>query len=190
MVTSTDTYIEALIRPESELEARIIQDEMWRKGAFWGKPRYGHPEGQVILHIREVLDNVDRATSDPDMRARLRLISIIHDTFKYLEDRSFPRKLAKHHAVIAYKFARGYLDHAPTLNTILLHDNAYYAWQSLTYQRADIAQRLLDKVYARMGRDMQLYYLFFKCDTLTGDKTLVPLQWFETVAEGIEVIDF
>ncbi len=190
MSITTDIGIEALIRPETELEARIIRDELWRKGAFWGKPRYGHPEGKVILHIREVLDNVDRCTTDPEMRRRLRLVTIVHDTFKYLEDRSFPRKLSKHHAVIAYKFARGYLDHVPTLNTILMHDNAYYAWQSMVYNRQDIADRLMDKVYKRMGNDMQLYYLFFKCDTLTGDKTLLPLEWFESNTKGIQLVSF
>jgi hypothetical protein len=190
LISTTDIRIEALIQPETDLEARIIRDELWRKGAFWGKPRYGHPEGKVILHIREVLDNVDRCTDDPLMRRHLRLVTIIHDTFKYLEDRSFPRKLSKHHAVIAYKFARDYVEHVPTLNTILLHDNAYYAWQSMVYNREDIADRLLQKIYSRMGKDMQLFYLFFKCDTLTGDKTLLPLEWFERTAQGIQPVEF
>jgi len=35
---------------------------------------------------------------------------------------------------------------------------------------------------------MQLFYLFFKCDTLTGDKTLAPLTWFEEHVTGIDLV--
>ena len=117
-------------------------------------------------------------------------MAIIHDTFKYLEDRTLPRKLARHHAVHAYKFARKYINDPGVLNTILLHDNVYYAWQAVSFDRPDIADRLLEAVYRRLREDMQLYYLFFKCDTLTGDKTLLPLEWFEQSAVGFKTVAF
>jgi hypothetical protein len=40
----------------------------------------------------------------------------------------------------------------------------------------------------KMENSLQLFYLFFKCDTLTGDKTLAPLTWFEEHVTGIELV--
>lgn len=183
--------IEDLLQPETEIERLIMADESWRTGVLWGTPRYGHPEGMVLLHIREVLDNVDKAAPEPSLlREQLRLITLTHDSFKYLEDRSTPRKLKKHHAYLAYRFAQQYITDEAVLNTILLHDNIYYAWLALNYQRPDAAEKLLRVVYGRLGQDMPLFYLFFKCDTLTGDKTLEPVEWFEATGEGFEIINF
>ena len=36
--------------------------------------------------------------------------------------------------------------------------------------------------------NMQLYYLFFKCDTSTGDKNPAPMKWFEKTMKGIDVV--
>jgi hypothetical protein len=182
--------IEMILSPETEQERLIMEDAEWREGVLWGQPRYGHPEGQVVLHIREVLDNVDKATTDPEMRRRLRLIAIIHDTFKHKEDRSYPRKITKHHAYFAYRFARKYVTEQSVLNAILMHDNAYYAWLALHAELQSVSNKFLTQVQRRMGKDMQLYYLFFKCDTLTGDKTLEPLYWFEKTALNIEIKEF
>lgn len=175
--------VESLVRPETDLERRIISDPEWLEGAFWGTPRRGHPEGEVIFHIREVLDNVDKIAPDPELRSRLRLITIIHDTFKYLEDRSFPRKVTRHHAFIAWRFAKQYIHDQGVLDCILLHDNVYYAWLAAEHGLPDIAAKFLRKTEKRMGKDMLLYHLFFKCDTLTGDKTLTPVHWFEEILE-------
>jgi len=42
----------------------------------------------------------------------------------------------------------------------------------------------------KVGPYWQLFYLFFKCDTSTGDKNPAPLTWFETTMEDIEVVEF
>jgi hypothetical protein len=39
-----------------------------------------------------------------------------------------------------------------------------------------------------MGYCRQMYYLFFKCDTQTGDKTQAPLKWFEQNVSGIDIV--
>ena len=77
-----------IIKPKNTLEEKIIRDQEFIDGVNWGKPRKGHPEGTVLAHIQEVLANVDKygngMTEDP-----LRIITLIHDTFKYKVDRSF-----------------------------------------------------------------------------------------------------
>ena len=52
--------IEGLLKPETDIENQLINDPDFKEGLFWGKPRYGHPEGKVIYHIAEVLKNIDQ----------------------------------------------------------------------------------------------------------------------------------
>jgi hypothetical protein len=179
-----------IVKPETELENFIIQQEDWQIGAFWGEPRPGHPEGKVIFHVREVLDNVDKITQDPHLRKELRLISIIHDNFKHLEETVRPRTdWTRHHAVYAMKFASNLIDKQHVLNVIELHDEAYYAWHlNRKHPQSDRSLHRLNGLFERLGEEFkQLYYLFFKCDTLTGDKTPLPVQWFEETVSCIEI---
>ena len=97
------TRIDDIIKPESELEEAIINDVEFIDGASYGKPRHGHPEGEIIYHIKDVLNNVDRFAGSN--RADLRLIAIIHDTFKYKVDRDKPKVGNNHHGKIARDFA-------------------------------------------------------------------------------------
>ena len=82
---------------ETELERRISSDPEWRRGAAWGKPRPGHPEGAVAAHIADVLRNVEREARSPEERGRLRLAALIRDTFEYAVDASRPRMGENHH---------------------------------------------------------------------------------------------
>lgn len=178
--TPADQLIAQCVRPENLLERQLVADEDWRTGALWGTPRPGHPEGKVLYHIHEVLKNVDKATTDPLMRRRLRLVTILHDTFKHLEEQKRPRTdWSKHHAVIAMNFAKTYVTDQAVLDVIELHDEAYYAWCATQANYPEESETLLDQLVLRLGKDLQLYYLFFKCDTQTGDKIQSPIGWFE-----------
>lgn len=169
--------IQALLLPESALERQLLSVPEIQRGLLWGEPRFGHPEGAVVLHVREVLDNIDRI---PDLdsleREQLRLIGITHDAFKYAEDRSRPRDWSKHHGVLARKFLEQFTSQKSVLDVIETHDDAYYHW--LAYAKND-QTRHIEKLFDRVGYCLRLYYLFFKCDTQTGDKTQASLRWFE-----------
>jgi hypothetical protein len=180
-----------LIQPETALERIILQDKSFQEGLLWGKPRRGHPEGKIIYHIREVLDNVEKVIEDDVMRQQLRLITIIHDTFKFQEDTSYPRDWDKHHALIARNFAEHFIDDDTILDIIELHDEAYYCWRwENKYFKPEIAKRRKQNLLDRIGvENMQLYYLFFKCDTQTGDKTQEPVAWFEKTFD-VDVVKF
>lgn len=179
--------IETLLQPETPLEARILQQEDFRQGLMWGEPRYGHPEGKVVLHVREVLDNVDQLPIDADTRRQLRLVALIHDTFKHLEKKGFPRDWSQHHSILALQFAQQFISDQLVLDTIELHDEAYYVWRGIhLYHQPANAQHRLNNLLSRMKGNMQFYYLFFKSDTCTGDKTLAPLKWFEATMPGIK----
>jgi hypothetical protein len=178
-----------LLRPENDLERALLAVPEFQIGLDWGEPRFGHPEGKVAYHIREVLDNVDQIKNlTPNERRRLRLITFAHDTFKYMEDRSSPRDWSRHHGAIARNFMQDFTSDQVVLDIIATHDDAYYAWLYERKSVENLKHKTLPSLLLRVDYCIQLYYMFFKCDTLTGDKTLAPIQWFEQNATGIRII--
>ena len=176
------------LQPEQALEFRFLEDEDFLKGMEWGKPRYGHPEGQIYKHIAELLSNIDQWGEDFEYRKALRIIAYVHDTFKYLEDKSYPRDWSKHHSIFARKFLEKYTDDPALLKITELHDEAYHCWcLQFLYQQPEVSTKRLNRLLDTLGEHLQLYYLFFKCDTRTGDKTQAPLKWFESTITNIEV---
>ena len=180
-----------LLKPETDLERAFLEDEDFLAGLFWGKPRFGHPEGEVVYHIREVLDNVEKLDINTEMRRQLRIITFVHDTFKHIEDRSRPRDWSRHHAALAANFLAKYTDEKILLDVTALHDEAYYAWRAIhLYDKEESGKKRMQDLIETVGNDLQLYYLFFKCDTQTGDKVQAPVRWFEETVKGIEVMKF
>ncbi len=180
-----------LLRPENDLERAFLRDPEFRKGLMWGTPRYGHPEGAIWRHVQEVCENIDRLPISGEDRRKLRLVTFVHDTFKNVEDKSNPRDWTKHHSIYARNFLANYVDDDLLLNLVELHDEAYYVWRLRhLYQRIGDADVRLRSLRERMGDYWQLYYLFFKSDTSTGDKNPSPLVWFEEVVKDIEVVEF
>jgi HD domain len=179
--------LKGFLEPETPLEALLIDLPAFQKGLLWGEPRYGHPEGKVALHVKEVFSNINRLSGLAQKeREQLRLIALAHDTFKYQEDRARPRNWEKHHARLARKFMEAYCQDRVVLEIIETHDDAYYSWLSMKQiqQGFDSNYCSLDKLLQRVGDFLQLYYMFFRCDTLTGDKNLAPLKWFEQTVFG------
>ncbi|MCF8247546.1 MAG: hypothetical protein K9J37_21160 [Saprospiraceae bacterium] len=170
----------ALIQPEAELEAKLLDTPVFREGLDWGKPRFGHPEGKVGLHVREVLDNVEHCATNETARQQLRLVAIAHDTFKFQEFQLGRR--VKHHGLLAREFMEKYLDDPVLLDLIELHDEAFYCWRAATLENQPVAAtHRLEKLLEVVGDNLPLYFDFYKCDTRTGDKVQAPLYWFEEV---------
>jgi hypothetical protein len=183
-------YINEL-KPETDLEHRLLRDPDFTEGLDWGTPRYGHPEGEVYKHIKEVLSNIELLSLEQLTRERLRLIAFAHDSFKHIEHKGSPRDWSRHHSVLARQFLEKHCTDKVVLEITELHDEAYYAWRmEHLYHQYEEGQHRLQKLLDRVGDHLQLYYLFFKCDTRTGDKTQAPLKWFEHTIRNIEVVDF
>ncbi len=183
--------LEALLRPETDMERHILTVPEFRRGMLWGEPRFGHPEGKVVFHIREVLENVDLIPGLPnEQRRQLRLITFVHDTFKYAEDRAHPRDWNKHHGILAQRFLEKFCNDRTVLDIVETHDDAYYAWLGQKNEEfgKEHPHKSLQALLTRIGYCIQLYYLFFKCDTQTGDKTQASLKWFERTVPGITTI--
>ena len=187
----TPAELAEALQPETDLERAFLDDPAFVRGLNWGVPRYGHPEGTIWAHIQEVNENIDRLPVDPETRRKLRLICWVHDTFKNVEHRGTPRDWTRHHSVLARKYLERFVDDEHLLAVVELHDEAYYCWRlQHLYGKISECDRRLANLRRRVGPYWQLYYLFFKCDTSTGDKTPAPLDWFEETMEGIEVVEF
>jgi hypothetical protein len=186
-------YINRLLQPETDLERFFIALPEIQAGLLWGEPRYGHPEGKVLYHIVEIYKNIDQILPPISMKERekLRIITLLHDTFKYKEDKSYPRDWSKHHAKLARLFAEQYLTSKTELELIELHDEAYYCWRlDVLEDEPEQSTIQLNQLLDRLKGRLQLFYIFFKCDTATGDKTQAPVKWFEKKVEDITRISF
>ncbi len=178
-----------ILAPENEIERKMLAKPEFRKGLLWGQPRFGHPEGEIWKHIREVLDNIDLLHLSFQDRARLRQIAFVHDTFKYREDKSYPRDWTRHHAVYARHFIEQFTEDPAVLLITELHDEAFYCWRTrhIFNQPAEGEERL-SRLLRQIRPFLQLYYSFFWCDTRTGDKNQTPLIWFEDCVPEIRKI--
>ena len=176
------TTIKQLVKPENGIETAIVSHADFIEGASYGKPRSGHPEGQVIYHIKEVLDNIDKFYgSDDKDREELRLIALVHDTFKHKVDRNKPKVGANHHGTIARVFAQKFTEDHRVLQIIEKHDEAYNAW-SVGGRRGDwykAERRATQLIHGLLIEGcLGLYVKFYRCDNATGDKEQENYDWF------------
>lgn len=176
-----------LLKPENENELRIVSDPEWREGASYGKPRPGHPEGEIVYHVLEVLENVDtwckEHNSTASERAKLRVIAMIHDTFKMKVNRDLPKTGNNHHALIARRFAEQIaITDKEILEIIEHHDDAYNAWgkgKNGNWVEADQKVERLKTTLESQNVSLELYNAFYWCDSNTGDKDPAPYAWFQ-----------
>lgn len=180
-----DTRKTTTLTPETGLEALIVADPEWIAGAHWGRPRPGHPEGKVLLHILDVLELIDQVALDAEDRERLRLVAIVHDAFKHKVDTSKPRSGPNHHGALARAFADDYIDDEEVLEVIELHDEAYNCW-GVGARRGDWgkAHWRAEKLIERLGSSLGFYLRFYKCDNGTDGKDREPFEWFANLAVG------
>lgn len=176
----TEPDFHALLQPENELEAKLIDTPVFQEGLNWGKPRFGHPEGKVGYHVREVLDNVDKYARNGEARQQLRIVAIAHDSLKFREFELGRR--VKHHGLLAREFMEAHTSDPTLLDLIELHDEAFYIWRAAHLENQPLAAKLrLERLLDALGDNLPLYFDFYKCDTQTGDKVQAPLYWFEQV---------
>jgi len=170
---------------ETDLERVIAAQPRWQAGIEWGRPRHGHPEGIVKLHVAAVLANVDRLFAADSCRGQLRLIALIHDTFKSEVNTDQPRTGENHHGMRARRFAEPLISDEQVLDVIELHDHAYNAWQ-----RGNIggdwtaAERRASALVTRLGGAVDLYVRFYRCDNETEGKKQACFLWFRDFVES------
>lgn len=174
-----------ILHPENDLERKIVFNPEFIIGCDYGEPRSGHPEGKVIFHIKEVLDNILKLARR-EYYSDLRLIGLIHDTFKFKVDASKPKIGKNHHAYLARQFTEQYISDSKVLEIIELHDEAYNSWctgAKKGWQAGEErAMVLINRLKNVNGMDM--YLDFYKCDNATGDKSIDNFNWFSELVRN------
>ena len=170
-----------VLRPETALESFLIEQPEMIAGLNWGTPRFGHPEGAVWRHVVEVLGNIDRLQDlSPADRRDLRVVALVHDSFKNVENKCEPRDWSQHHGILARRFLARHCNTWRILELTEWHDEAYYCWRLDALQRRpNRSRQRLDALFVRFGDELPFYYRFYVCDTRTGDKNPAPLRWVD-----------
>jgi hypothetical protein len=159
----------APITPETDLERALLADPRLGAGLTWGAPRPGHPEGRVADHVAAILAAIAR---DDPQRNDLRLLALVHDSFK-AEVRQRERWSPDNdHAMLARRFAAGYTSDARLLATLELHDEPYWIWRHARAPEQD-----LEALLQRMP-DLDLFARFVELDAANEGKDLTFLWWF------------
>jgi hypothetical protein len=162
--------------PASSLEITLAFQPALLAGLAWGKPRPAHPEGPVGLHVSELLEQIDLRGETRDRRTALRVIALVHDSFKYRVVKWLPRTGENHHAMRARRFLEGFSTDERLLTTVELHDRPYHTWKRLnrtgTYDEARFEQML-----ARIP-DHDLFLTFVEIDGASEAKNPQPIRWY------------
>jgi hypothetical protein len=162
--------------PENDLERAVTEAPELLEGLAWGKPRKGHPEGSVAMHVADLLARIARSGASGERRAQLRFISLVHDSFKNQVRHWLPRTGENHHAMRARRFAERFTDDERLLSAIELHDRPYAIWR-----RMDRTGRLDEEaLVAMLDRvpDKDLFLVFVELDGSTEGKRAEPIAWF------------
>jgi hypothetical protein len=167
MVVKTQS-VEALVpgfEPESELERAVVDEPELLRGLAWGRPRFGHPEARVGLHVSAILDRIG---DYPDLRSDLRFIALVHDSFKYAVRPAEQWSRDNDHATLARRFAEHFTQDERVLCAIELHDELFWIW----HNGGDEIEPVLQQV-----PDIELYFRFVELDATTEGKDPSLLWW-------------
>jgi hypothetical protein len=162
--------------PESSLESRLTRDPELRRGWAWGRPRHGHPEGAVGNHVAAMLAAI---RPDDPLRADLRLLTLLHDTFKYRVREGAPWSPDNDHAELARAFAERHGCPQRIALTLALHDAPYWIWHRRGGDRALLAGVLAN------APDRALLLRFVALDASTHGKDPAFLEWFRAAVREV-----
>ena len=111
-----------------------------------------------------------------DQRAQLRLITLIHDSFKYRVLEWLPKAGWNHHAGRARRFAERFTDDERILATIELHDRPYSLWRKMR-RRGKLDEAAFEDMLSRIP-DRELFLRFIELDGSSEGKRPEPIEWF------------
>ena len=161
--------MDATITPETDLERTLLADPRVRAGLAWGAPRRGHPDGTVATHVAAILA---RIPADDALHADLRLLALLHDSFKH-EVRPDERWSPENdHATRARRYAERHIADIRVLAALELHDEPYWIWRNAGAPRAALGP-LLERV-----PDAELNARFVELDAATDGTDVTFLWWF------------
>lgn len=153
---------------QTELEHAVASDPDVRRGWAFPVQGTGHPERLVGAHVAAILRNI---CPDDELRLPLRFVALVHDSMKRAVRRDRPWSPDNDHAVLARRVAERHTSDPRLLQTIELHDEAYWIFKN---KRTE--PDALDELLARLP-DTELYVRFVELDATTEGKDPTFLIW-------------
>jgi hypothetical protein len=123
----------------------------------------------VSEHVAAMLAAI---SSDDPLRRDLRLLALMHDSFKAEVRSDRPWSRENDHAILARRFAEQYTSDERLLATLELHDEPYWIWRT-----ADAPEKALRPLLNRLP-DPELFARFVELDAANEGKDLTFLWWF------------
>jgi hypothetical protein len=162
--------------PETDREWQIAADPELCAGLAWGTPRAGHPEGAVGAHVADLLRTIEEDGASGQLREDLRLMALVHDSFKYRVHEWRPKSGRNHHAARARQFAERFTHDERVLATIELHDRPYALWRKMK-RKGSLDEDAFADMMSRVP-DPELFLRFIELDGSTEGKKPEPIEWF------------
>lgn len=161
------------------LEA-IKEDETYKAGVAWGRPRIGHPEGRISDHISELERNLEKISDDKELSSdcilKLEILIHVHDTLKYHATPRVPIEHPQSHASLAAEYLRGFTDDEDLIAMVQYHDEGYALYKQEVNRGGYNKARLQTLVSAI--KDLRLFLIFNLIDNCTDGKTSQPVRWY------------
>jgi hypothetical protein len=85
---------------------------------------------------------------------------------------------------MARLFAQDFISEPLILLVIETHDDAYYIWRK-AFQNGNwkAAHQSAKELVKTLGKGLELYLAFYRCDNATGDKTPDDFVWFNQLCK-------
>jgi hypothetical protein len=153
---------------EDDLERAVASDPEIRRGWAFPVQGTGHPERIVGAHVAAILRDIG---ADDELRSPLRFVALVHDSMKWAVRRELRWSPDNDHAVLAREVAERHTSDLRLLQTIELHDEAYWVFKSKP-DEPDALDGLMSRLL-----DSELYVRFVELDATTEGKDPTFLLW-------------
>jgi len=168
---------------------RVKSDPRYLKNIEYGKPRSGHPEGQVKFHIAELEANLEKLTPriSDEQYWKLKFLIYVHDSFKAEAVPDSPILSPNSHASLARKFAAEFTEDEDLLSMIQFHDVNFALWKQYAATGSYDMERL--KSLLSTIKDWDLFLLFIMLDGSTQGKDPKKVRWFVQEVRNYKIIE-
>lgn len=183
----------------------VRSDQRYSEGIAYGKPRSGHAEGTVAVHIAQLEGNLEKLRAAklgnfgdspsllrPGEYEKLMVLIHVHDTFKLWAKRDSPILDSRSHASLAKAFLEELIGSEDTecadmLRIVQFHDEGYALWKQVeargSYNRTRFEYNVLSIV------DIELFLLFTLIDGFTPSKDPERIRWFVNEVAKLRSVD-